>query len=157
VPAGRPRVLRTGVAMTGRDFLPLARRLAGGSDEAEWRTAVSQAYYAAFHVARDLLTGLGFRVPRADRAHDYLYRRLNNGGLTTVQFAADRLLELRRLRNWVDYDVGRPYTRAAATSDVVTAERIIQTLDALTPVDRTQITDAMKLYEQQIGDVTWHP
>jgi uncharacterized protein (UPF0332 family) len=143
--------------MTGRDFLPLARRLAGGSDEAEWRTAVSRAYYAAVHVARDLLTGLGFRVPRADRAHDYLYRRLNNSGLATVQFAADRLLELRRLRNWVDYDVGRSYPRAAAISDAVTADRIIQTLDALTSAERTQITDAMKDYERQVGDVTWHP
>ena len=30
-------------------------------------------------------------------------------------------------------------------------------LPRLTPADRTQITDAMKVYEQQIGDVTWHP
>ena len=54
--------------MTGEDFLPLAIRLAAGRSEPEWRTAVSRAYYAAFHVARDLMENLGFTVPRGDRA-----------------------------------------------------------------------------------------
>ena len=56
-----------------RDYLSLARTLAGGMTEAEWRSASSRAYYAAFHVARLLLLDLGFRVPQADRAHGYLY------------------------------------------------------------------------------------
>jgi hypothetical protein len=55
--------------MTGRDFLAVARRLVAEPTEADWRTAVSRAYYAAFRVARDLLESLSFRVPRADRAH----------------------------------------------------------------------------------------
>ena len=55
--------------MTGADFLPLAHDLAAASSEPEWRTAVSRAYYTAFHVARQLLEDLGFRVPRADRGH----------------------------------------------------------------------------------------
>jgi uncharacterized protein (UPF0332 family) len=38
--------------MNWRDFLALAARLAGDATEADWRTAVSRAYYAAFHVAR---------------------------------------------------------------------------------------------------------
>jgi len=56
-----------GFLMSGRDFLPLAQRLAAGPTEAEWRTAVSRAYYAAFHVARLLMTDLGFAVPRDER------------------------------------------------------------------------------------------
>jgi uncharacterized protein (UPF0332 family) len=64
--------------MNGRDFLPAARRMATSSDEADWRSAASRAYYAAFHAARDLLSALRFRTPRADRAHNYLYARLNN-------------------------------------------------------------------------------
>jgi uncharacterized protein (UPF0332 family) len=56
--------------MTGRDFLSTARRLAGSGNKSDWRSAVSRAYYAAFHVARDLLAGLRFQPPRADRAHD---------------------------------------------------------------------------------------
>ena len=45
--------------MAGPDFLPLAGRLVAGTTEPEWRTAVSRAYYAAFHVARRLLEDLG--------------------------------------------------------------------------------------------------
>jgi uncharacterized protein (UPF0332 family) len=143
--------------MTGRDFLPLARSLARGNDEAEWRTAVSRAYYAAFHTARDLLTDLGFGTPRADTAHEYLYRRLNNCGLAPVQSAARRLHDLRRFRNQADYDFARPLGKAGAATQLSAAERIVQALDALAPDERTRMTDAMKDYERQIGDVTWHP
>jgi hypothetical protein len=62
--------------MTGRDFLTVAEQLAAGGTEAEWRSAISRAYYAAFHVGRELLEDLRFRVPHADRAHAYLSRRL---------------------------------------------------------------------------------
>src|SRR5206468_1835863 len=133
-----------------------ARRLAGGSDESDWRSAVSRAYYAAFHTARDLLADLRFRVPRADRAHDYLYRRLNNCGEQRVQDAATLLTDLRRRRNRADYDMHPPCLAGDAGDAVVDAEQILQTLDTLTQPELTQITAAMKVYEQQIGDVTWH-
>jgi hypothetical protein len=44
--------------MNWRDFLQLARRLSRGTAEADWRTAVSRAYYAAFHIARRLFADL---------------------------------------------------------------------------------------------------
>jgi uncharacterized protein (UPF0332 family) len=37
--------------MTGRDFIACAERLAQNSAEAELRSAVSRAYYGAFHEA----------------------------------------------------------------------------------------------------------
>ena len=49
--------------ITGRDFLTLAQRWVQGTAEGEWRSAVSRAYYAAFHEARQLLRDLGFQVP----------------------------------------------------------------------------------------------
>jgi uncharacterized protein (UPF0332 family) len=143
--------------MTGRDFLPTARRLAGGRDEGDWRSAVSRAYFAAFHVTRDLLIALRFRPPQADCAHEYVYRRLNNCGLKPVVDAATVLTELRRRRNRADYDMHRANSASDAADAVIDAEFIIQTLDALTSIERTQITDAMKVYEQQIADVTWQP
>lgn len=143
--------------MNGRDFLDTARHLASQGGEADGRSAVSRAYYAAFHAARDLLAALRFQTPRADRAHNYLYVRLNNCGDSRVGTAAFLLQKLRGLRNQADYDVGRPFIPADATKAIADAERILQTLDVLTPAERTQITDAMKLYEQQISDVTWQP
>ncbi|MFO0811464.1 MAG: HEPN domain-containing protein [Gemmataceae bacterium] len=143
--------------MTGRDFLESAGRLATSPEEADWRNAASRAYYAAFHVARDLLTALRFRVPRADRAHEYLYRRLNNCGHLAAQDAARLLHDLRTLRNRADYDLRLPFDKVDGIDSVDEAEQAIQGLEAVTPAEFTQITDAMKLYEQSVGDVTWQP
>ena len=145
--------------MNFRDFLSLADTLARGSTEAEWRTACSRAYYAAFHVARQLLLALGFRVPQADRAHAYLWSRLSNAGISQVRKAGRQLNDLRRERNWSDYDEYRTIAQATAVQNVRLAEEIIQALDAaaVDPI-RTQITDAMKVYERDVlKDVTWHP
>ncbi len=143
--------------MTGPDFLPLARRLAAGSTEAEWRTAVSRAYYAAFHVARRLLEDVGFRVPRADRAHAHLWLRLSNCGDLGVQAAAEELQNLRNRRNHADYDLHLPLGQRAASPLAPIAARIIQTLQAAAQEPtRTQITAAMRVYEQNVlRDVTW--
>ncbi|HEY1378041.1 MAG TPA: HEPN domain-containing protein [Gemmataceae bacterium] len=143
--------------MNGRDFLATTRHLAGRGTEADWRSAVSRAYYAAFHVTRDLLASRRFRTPQADRAHNYLYVRLNNCGEPAVQQAANQLKTLRNRRNMADYEMGRTVPVKAATDSIAEAESIIRTLDALTPAELTQITTAMKAYEQAVGDVTWQP
>ena len=144
--------------MTGRDFLPLAHQLAAGGTEAAWRTAVSRAYYAAFHCARELLDNLGFRVPRADLAHKYLIFRLSNCGDTLIQQAAHDLDILRGLRNQADYDLQRLLRQVIVPSEVQRAERIIQALGAFHEPRRTQINNAIKIYERDVlKNVTWHP
>lgn len=67
--------------------------------------------------------------------------------------------QLRRQRNWADYDDRRTITKAGAIQNVQEAEEIIRALDAaaIDPI-RTQIADAMKIYERDVlKDVTWHP
>jgi uncharacterized protein (UPF0332 family) len=145
--------------MDFREFLTLARTLAAGGTEAEWRSAVSRAYYAAFHVARELLLGLNFLVPQADRAHSHRWLRLANAGVPDVQVAGNRLNALRGQRNRADYASRPSLTQASAANEVKNAEDIIEALDAaaIEPI-RTQITDAMKIYERDVlHDVTWHP
>jgi uncharacterized protein (UPF0332 family) len=80
--------------MDFRDYLTLAGTLSTGATEAEWRSASSRAYYAAFHVARRLLFGLGFYVPQADKAHGYLWLRLSNAGHTDVVRAGRQLARI---------------------------------------------------------------
>jgi uncharacterized protein (UPF0332 family) len=145
--------------MNWRDLLPLAARLAAGTAEADWRSAVSRVYYAAFHIARRLLADLNFTVPRADRAHQYLVFRLSNCGDSTTEQAGRDLETLRRLRNRADYDDAPAVTQAQAAAAVRLAEGIIRALDAvrLEPT-RTQVRDAMVAYERDVlQDVTWHP
>jgi uncharacterized protein (UPF0332 family) len=144
--------------MNGRDFLPLAVDLAARTSEAAWRTSISRAYYATFHVARALLRALHFRVPRADKAHNYLYERLNNCGLPTVETAARDLNALRFSRNDADYEERLAIVAAVARNELAKAQAIINTLDNLTPAELTQICDAMKIYERDVlQNVTWQP
>ena len=79
--------------MIGRDFLVVADALAAAGTEAAWRSSISRSYYAAFHAAREFMTGLRFRVPAADQAHAYLWMRLSNTG----DPAADRIGRLLRV------------------------------------------------------------
>jgi uncharacterized protein (UPF0332 family) len=145
--------------MNWRDFLLVATRLAAGTTEADWRTAVSRAYYAAFHVARRLFADLRFAVPRADRAHQYLVFRLSNCSEPGVEQGGRDLETLRRLRNRADYDEAPPVTRPQATAAVQMAEGIIQVLDAARQEPtRAQVRDAMVVYERDVlHDVTWQP
>jgi uncharacterized protein (UPF0332 family) len=141
------------------DYLLLAQQLVAGTTEAEWRSAISRAYYAAFHAARDLFRELGFATPRAESAHQYLWLRLLNCSNLPVQSAGSDLNSLRGERNLADYDLQRTVTQNAAIMRVQIAVNIFQLLDTARqqPV-RTQITDAMKQYEQSVLKVsTWHP
>jgi uncharacterized protein (UPF0332 family) len=145
--------------MSGREFLLVARDLLAGSTEAGWRSSVSRAYYAAFHVARQRLEEFGFTVPRGERAHAYLWLRLSNCGDPQVQDSGQRLNALRGQRNRADYDVGKAFSHPTADGEVRIAESIIQIIDAAAvEPTRTQITNAMKIYERDVlHDVTWRP
>lgn len=86
------------------DYLALAEALVRASSEAEWRTAVSRACYAAFLEARAFFVELGFRVPRASQAHAYLWMRLSNSSASNTDQAGADLNDLQRERNRADYD-----------------------------------------------------
>ncbi len=143
----------------GKDFLTLAETWITGATEAEWRSAVSRAYYGAFHEARRLFRDLGFRVPRSDQAHAYLWLRLSNCGAAPVILAGSDLNTLRGERNRADYDVDQTIDHGHALLQVQAGRRIIQTLDAaaLEPT-RSLISDAIKVYERDVlNQVTWQP
>jgi uncharacterized protein (UPF0332 family) len=146
--------------MTPRDILDVADELCMGLTEAEWRAAVSRAYFAAFHAARRLLRDAGFDVPRADQAHAYLWLRLSNCGHPDVEDAGRRLNVMRGLRNWADYDLDQPFGHAAAVGEVQSADDILRLLEALptTPATLAQITVAIRDYERDVlKQVTWRP
>ena len=145
--------------MNSRDFLNLADTLLQWPTEAAWRSAVSRAYYAAFHTARELLIQCGFQVPATDSAHTYLAYRLSNCGELQIELAGRKLSSLRHERNRCDYDVIRSRTAYLCSTQVQIARGIIQILDAAqSEPTKTQITSGMKLYERTIlKQVTWQP
>jgi uncharacterized protein (UPF0332 family) len=138
--------------MNPRDFLDVAGEWATGAREAEWRSALSRAYYAAFHVAGALLEASGFAVPQVEGAHAYLWLRLSNAGHPDVQQAGSNLRALRGLRNWADYDLSRPFPQALAIKEVAQTVVIIALLDDLrnTPIVLARVIDAIRVYERDV-------
>lgn len=141
-------------------FLDVADDLSAGLREADWRSAISRAYYAAFHKARKLLRQGGFAVPHGEQTHAYLWFRLSNAGHPDVMRAGTKLGHLRTARNRADYDMDFPVAQAAAFDHVQVATDIIQLLGDLSKEAAilARVLDAIKLYERDVlREVTWHP
>jgi uncharacterized protein (UPF0332 family) len=146
--------------MNPRDFLTVADEWTTGAREAEWRSAVSRGYYAAFHVARQLLEQNGFAVPDGPQGHGYLWLRLANAGQPDVVTAGNLLNTLRGVRNQADYHLDIPLTDVVAVTRVAAAESIIRTLDdlAAAPAILAQVIAAIRDYERDVlHDVTFRP
>ena len=64
---------------TGDDFIALAGRLASSSnaDPVALRTAISRAYYGAYHLAYQFLTGLAVAPGEEHNLHRFLCNAAN--------------------------------------------------------------------------------
>jgi uncharacterized protein (UPF0332 family) len=113
--------------MRGQDFLELAVRLANGASEAEYRTAVSRAYYGAFHAARDLVEDTGVELPATAEAHRKVQLCLAESGDAIGKHAGDELGVLRNRRNSADYDLHSPGPgeKNFAVAQIARAQRLV--------------------------------
>ncbi len=141
----------------GEDFLVVAENLAKGSTEGDWRTAVSRAYYGAFHAARRLFQDLGFQVPQADQAHAYLWMRLQNCQDAGVAPAGSQLNRLRGDRNRADYELQLDVSDLDARFAVLEARKCLRTLALATAEPtKSQVTAAIRDCERNVlRHVTW--
>lgn len=88
------------MAFEWTEFSNLAERLARSADEASQRTAISRAYYFAFHVANDRAIANNYRRPEDGTTHNSLwshYERNSNAECRRIAFLGKRLHE-RRVR-----------------------------------------------------------
>lgn len=86
------------------DFLDLARRLADNENsEADLRSAISRAYYAAFHKARTQLIIEGEVLPKDGTAHDFVWRRYRNAPGQIRNSIGINLERLKKKRTDADY------------------------------------------------------
>ncbi|MGR3309772.1 MAG: HEPN domain-containing protein [Candidatus Brocadiales bacterium] len=141
--------------MDGKDFLKVATSLVEGTEEAEYRSAVSRAYYAAFLFARQLLVEWGFQVKHAYGGHDELYKRFHNCGQTEIVEAASDLKDLYSRRLDADYlrknnkiNIGQQKT---AKLYVLFAEKIIAQLETCReyPIKK-KVIEGIRLYDAKI-------
>jgi uncharacterized protein (UPF0332 family) len=117
--------------MTGRDFIECALRFAQVPIEGELRSAVSRAYYGAFHDALHLLRGNGVRLPRTEQVHVKVGFCLRDCGDPVSAKAAQQLEVLRNHRKAADYDLDdtRFTDSQFAFSEIARAQRIMESFD----------------------------
>lgn len=135
--------------MDGRDFIKVAKSLIQGIEEAEYRSAVSRAYYGAFIFARQLLQSWGFYAEKGAGAHGEVRNRFANCGLSNVEKAANKLRDFHSRRIDADYlrkeDIGKKKT---AGFYVKIAEDIVKDFEICTnEPERTKAIKGIKSYD----------
>lgn len=135
--------------MDPKDFLRVANDLAESDEAAELRSAVSRAYYAAFHVARKLLVDMGFEIAKGPAAHGDICKYLGNAANSTVVHAGSNIGDLRGWRNQADYeiDLAKHENSREVQKMVVITEQIIEDLEqCCNGASRDQIKSAINSY-----------
>jgi hypothetical protein len=90
--------------ITGEDFIHLAGKLVASQQpgEAACRTAISRAYYGAFHLVKQYLGSLDLKVTRN---HGELQRWLLESGHERARAVGGLLVDLHHSRIRADYDL----------------------------------------------------
>ena len=134
--------------MEPRQFQYLAERLAEhGAYPAEFRSAISRAYYAAFHLGLNLLREMGFPIVQNQHAHEEVYRHLNNSCDGELVRAASKMNDLRTKRNHADYKLDRSDVEEKKNAKMIVhqAARLIETIERrCNSESRSQIIEAIQ-------------
>jgi uncharacterized protein (UPF0332 family) len=134
-------------------FLDVAKKFLNTPSEAAYRSAVSRAYYAAFHAA-SFLEKLGFRRTKGPQAHGEIPARVNNCGVEDGEKIADWLNDLHRQRILADYDLKSDQFSAQfkVAIWIAKAEQAILTLNTLAASQNicTQIRKGIRAYEEKL-------
>jgi hypothetical protein len=105
--------------MRGREFLDTAERLSVMTAEADWRSAMSRAYYALLLECRDALNRWGFAIPpRA--SHRDVYHHLQFPKNSDLNQIARTFQGLSGKRNRADYDLS-PHPLFSKATDAIAA------------------------------------
>jgi uncharacterized protein (UPF0332 family) len=136
--------------MDGNDFIALAGKLVAphAADEAACRTAISRAYYGAFHIARSFLVEVGFAPVANANVHGFVQHFLHGSGHADARRAASLLSHLQAARNRADYrlDDSRFGSRDEA---MLLVERAVLAVSA---VDRCRADDVRESIRQGIAE-----
>ena len=116
--------------MKGADFLSYAGKIVAlHREEAAARSAISRAYYGAFHTTIELLLELQIAI---DFNHGHVWQDLQNSNDATAQEIGRRLQELHANRVTADYRIrDQVIDGRLAMTCVEIGQRIATSLDKL--------------------------
>lgn len=120
------------------EYLAVARRLAASpSAEAEWRSAVSRAYYASFHCACAVMENedpMRYAVSRTEKgSHFLVWEWLMRHPKRAFNAAGSYGDDLRRKRTEADYERNVSVGSSDATTAIGLAERVFKALGRSVP------------------------
>lgn len=141
--------------MNGREFLDSSKRLVARGHAADTRSAISRAYYAAFHAVRDFFSDCGIRFSEhSPEAHAKTSQCLDNSNVQMAIELGGQLRSLREDRNGSDYRMNDLQFQSATNAQlrIKIAEGIIASVDALaTEPDRTNMRKLLRPKPRQLG------
>jgi uncharacterized protein (UPF0332 family) len=119
-----------------QDYLRLAKELANrADDEASQRSAISRAYYAAFHCACVYVEAQSpGTLKRTGDDHFIVWKHLSNAPKKqekSAGWSGDRLVKMRRK---ADYEGASLEFPKATREALANAETVLNSLAALTPM-----------------------
>ena len=135
--------------MNPREFQELAKKLVNGDSPAEFRTAVSRAYYSVFNVGAELMKEMGFPIRENASGHGELEHRLSNSKHIDIEKVGSQLGDLRSRRIQADYRLERREveTRKTAQAIVQQPSTMIMVLDKCrTGPDRPKVVEGIRDY-----------
>jgi len=136
-------------------FLDCARNYANQPTEADWRSAISRAYYAVFHHFREWFASKGLKLGNAAQAHSNLHLGLLNCGIAGLQTIESQIDDLRQTRTFADYDLWKNILRSDARVAVDLADKILSTfLTVLQSAASQQTVGRVRQYLVSIGRIT---
>lgn len=142
-------------------FVAVAIRLANSNDEADRRTAVSRAYYGAFHVARRFLVSCGLHFTQKEANAAEIHRKvqycLDECGSNEAGKASGQLRSLRDRRNEADYDLESSEfsTKASSIASVRVATEIVDLVQRCQAgPSATEIRQKVRAYARDILRIT---
>ncbi|HET6881882.1 MAG TPA: hypothetical protein VFI31_17080 [Pirellulales bacterium] len=140
--------------MNPNEFISVATQLLAGRGEGRLRSAVSRAYYGAFHLARQFVADCGVIIPIDTLAHRNVQWCLSNSDEHSLAEVARRLRSLRQARNVADYNLSsnRFVDRAEAQAEV---QRAVEIDILLAPYrfedERVRVAPKIKAYGTILG------
>jgi hypothetical protein len=118
--------------------------------EAERRSAISRAYYGAFHLGCELVRACGIVLPtKTPDSHEKMPWCLQQSRDAGLAATAAKLASLRQMRNLADYDLAN---QAAATPrntllQIAIAEQIASEIRAC---DVAHVRSPIRLYAKNV-------
>lgn len=114
------------------DYYDLSQELRLNSGEAYQRSAVSRAYYAVFHGARNkLIVWYEWEPPDDKSDHEYLWEKFSGKADSTSRNVGQLGDRLRKARNKVDYADHINDIDYVVEVAMINAERLKEQLDSL--------------------------